>query len=63
MYTCIVLWLGVWYVRVVVNVYLKYEFIIYYVVCVFFQSLNEYVTFKIALENYNLIDKVVLENK
>lgn len=49
--------------NVIVNVCWKYEFIIYYVVWVFFHSFTEYTTFQTAIENYNMIDKVVLENK
>ena len=49
--------------NVFVNVCLKDEFIIYYVVWVFFQSLTEYITFQTVLENYDMIDKIVLENK
>lgn len=49
--------------NVVVNVCLKDEFIISYVVLMFFQFLTKYITFKISLENYNTIDKIILENK
>lgn len=48
---------------VVVNVCLKDEFIIYYMVLMFFQPLIEYITFQIELKNYNTIDKVILKNK
>lgn len=47
----------------IVNVYLKDDFIIYYVIWVFFQSLPEYITFQTALKTYDMIAKVVLENK
>ena len=49
--------------NVFVNVCLKDEFITYYVVWVFLQYLTEYITSQTALENYDMIDKIVLENK
>lgn len=56
---CLLFMVYCWWIflmNVVVIIYLKDEFIIYYVIWVFFQFLTEYITFQIALANYNTID-------